>query len=173
MLLKISGCLLVIAATTLTGITRADKIQEQYRQMRVLQRLLYMLESEIRYAHTHLGEIFLRVSRRVKEPYRDWLLYMEKRMGQTDSGTFETIWRQAVTANLSRSGLPAREVDRLSQLGAQLGVMDLELQLRVLSLYQEQLSLNMEEVRQEMRTKIRLCHCLGVMGGLLVAVLLL
>ena len=54
MLLKISGCLLVIAATTLTGITRADKIQEQYRQMRVLQRLLYMLESEIRYANTHL-----------------------------------------------------------------------------------------------------------------------
>ena len=119
MLLKISGCLLVIAATTLTGITRADKIQEQYRQMRVLQRLLYMLESEIRYAHTHLGEIFLRVSRRVKEPYRDWLLSMEKRMGQTDSGTFETIWRQAVTVNLSSSGLPAREVDRLSQLGAQ------------------------------------------------------
>ena len=94
-------------------------------------------------------------------------------MGQTASGTFETIWRQAVTVNLSSSGLPAREVDRLSQLGAQLGVMDLELQLRVLSLYQEQLSLNMEEVRQEMRTKIRLCHCLGVMGGLLVAVLLL
>ena len=105
MLLKISGCLLVIAATTLTGITRADKIQEQYRQMRVLQRLLYMLESEIRYAHTHLGEIFLRVSRRVMEHYRDWLLSMEKRMGQTDSGTFEMIrpGRLTGSASLGRS----------------------------------------------------------------------
>lgn len=36
MLLKISGCLLVIAATTLAGMARAGSIQEQYRQMKYL-----------------------------------------------------------------------------------------------------------------------------------------
>ena len=46
MILKMSGCLFVVAATTLTGMVRADNIQEQYRQMRVLQKLLYMMESE-------------------------------------------------------------------------------------------------------------------------------
>lgn len=173
MILKMSGCLFVVAATTLTGMVRADNIQEQYRQMRILQRLLYMMESEIKYAHIHLGEIFLHISRRVKEPYKDWLLLMERRMGQAESGTFEAIWRQAVEEKLVSSGLPSKEIDRLGQLGAQLGVMDLELQLRVLSLYQEQLSLSIEEAREEMRTKVRLCHCLGVMSGLLVAVLLL
>lgn len=51
--------------------------------------------------------------------------------------------------------------------------MDLNLQLKVLSLYQEQLKLSMEEIQEGMKTKVRLCHCLGVMSGLLVAVLLL
>ncbi len=94
-------------------------------------------------------------------------------MGQLDSGAFETIWGQAVEENLRHSGLPQRELERLTQLGGQLGVMDLNLQLKVLTLYQEQLSLNMEEAREGMQTKVRLCHCLGVMSGLLVAVLLL
>ena len=173
MLLKLSGCLLVIAATTLGGMVYAGSLKEQYRQIRYLQRLMYMIESELRYAHAHLGEIFLHVSRRVQEPYKGWLLAMRRKMGQLDSGAFETIWGQAVEENLRHSGLPQRELERLTQLGGQLGVMDLNLQLKVLTLYQEQLSLNMEEAREGMQTKVRLCHCLGVMSGLLVAVLLL
>lgn len=94
-------------------------------------------------------------------------------MGRMDSGAFDTIWGQAVEKNLRYSGLPPKELERLIQLGGQLGVMDLNLQLKVLSLYQEQLSLSMEETQEGMRTKVRLCHCLGVMSGLLVAVLLL
>ena len=52
-------------------------------------------------------------------------------------------------------------------------MLDLTLQLRVLELYQEQLGLGIEEVREGMKTKVRLCHCLGVMSGLFVSVLLL
>lgn len=173
MLVKLFGCLLVIAATTLAGIVYAGSIQERYRQMKYLQRLIYMIESEIRYAHTYLGEIFLHVSRRVREPYKGWLLTMERKMGQMDSGAFDVIWGQAVEEHLRYSGLPPKELERLIQLGSQLGITDLELQLKVLALYQEQLGLNIEEVREGMRTKVRLCHCLGVMSGLLVAVLLL
>lgn len=173
MLLKISGCLLVIAATTLAGMVRAGSIQEQYRQMKYLQRILYMIESEIRYSHTYLGEIFLNVSRRIEEPYKGWLLSMERKMGQMDSGAFEVIWGQAAEDKLKHCGLPHKELERLIQLGSQLGAMDLNLQLKVLSLYQEQLKLSMEEIQEGMKTKVRLCHCLGVMSGLLVAVLLL
>lgn len=173
MLLKISGCLFVLAATTFAGMARAEGIEDEYRQMRMLQNLLCMIESEIRYAHTHLGEIFLHVSGRTEEPYKGWLLSMEQRMGQAGSGAFAVIWTEAVKEHLSGSGLPEKELERLSVLGGQLGVLDLALQLRVLALYQEQLGLGMEEVREGMKAKVRLCHCLGVMSGLLVAVLLL
>lgn len=90
-----------------------------------------------------------------------------------DSGNFETIWGQAVAERLKDSGLPTKELERLGRLGGQLGVLDLSLQLKVLELYREQLELAMEEVREGMRTKVRLCHCLGVMSGLLLSVLLL
>ena len=56
MIFKVCGCFFVLAATTFAGMARAECIKEQYRQMRMLQRIICMVESEIRYAHTHLGE---------------------------------------------------------------------------------------------------------------------
>lgn len=173
MLLKISGCAFVVIATTLMGVLKAEDIREQYRQMRYLQRIIYMMESEIRYAHAHLGEVFLHISRQVQEPYKSWLLSMKRDMDRTDAGTFEKIWRQAVKGHLEKSGLPEKEVDRLMQLGGQFGTTDIKLQLKVLELYQEQLGLSMEEAWEGIKERVRLCHCLGVMSGMLIVVLLI
>lgn len=173
MLLKLSGSAFVVMATTLMGIFRAEDIKEQYLQMRQLQRIISMLESEIRYGRTHLGEAFLHISRQVQEPYKSWLLSMQKDMGQTDAGTFEEIWTHGVEENLQKSGLSKKELERLIQLGGQFGVMDLKLQLRVLELYQEQLSLNMKDAWESIKMRVRLCHCLGVMSGMLIAILLI
>ena len=55
---KLAGCLLVIGAAALMGVRKGEAVRNQYRQMKYLQRILCMIESEIRYAHAHLGEIF-------------------------------------------------------------------------------------------------------------------
>ncbi len=160
-------------ATTLMGIFRAEDIKAQYRQMRQIQRIVSMLESEIRYGRTHLGEAFLHISSKVQEPYKSWLLAMQRDMGRTDAGMFEEIWMQRVREHLQKSGLSKKELERLLQLGGQFGVMDLKLQLRVLELYQEQLSLDMKDAWEGIKMRVRLCHCLGVMSGMLIAVLLI
>ena len=95
---------MVIAATTLGGMVYAGSLKEQYRQIRYLQRLMYMIESEIRYAHAHLGEIFLHVSRRVQEPYKGWLLAMRRKMGQLDSGAFDGEYRSQYHVPLQLCG---------------------------------------------------------------------
>lgn len=172
MLLKLTGTVFIVMATTLMGIFRAEDIREQYRQMGQIQRFLSLLESEIRYGRTHLGEAFIHIAHQMQEPYRSWLLSMEKDMEKTDAGRFEEIWSRRVEEKLRKSGLSGQELERLTQLGGQFGAMDLELQLRVLDLYQEQLRLHMEEARENIRTRVRLCHCLGVMSGTLIAVLL-
>lgn len=170
---KLAGCLLVIGAAALMGMRKGETIQNQYRQMKYLQRLLCMMESEIRYAHAHLGEVFRDMSGSLKEPYREWLLSVRDAMEEKNGGDFEGIWEKKTVECLKKSGLPEKELCRLSRLGGQLGASDLELQLRILGLYQEQLNLETEEIREEMHVRVRLCHCLGVLGGMLVAVLLI
>lgn len=172
MLFKAMGALLVIISTTFFGVKCADDMKEEYRQMRYLQRMIAMMESEIRYARTHLGEIFFHIAGQAKEPYKAWLLFMRREMSLGGGKAFEEIWSQSIKGYLPEAGLPKRELERLAGLGSQLGTADIVHQLGVLELYQQQLSVSMEELYAELGTKVKLCQCLGVMSGILIAILL-
>ena len=70
------------------------------------------------------------------------------------------------------TGLEQEEKDKLSEIGKRLGNADMEAQIRSLDLYLEELKKSMEEKREGMKTRIRLCHCLGVMSGIFLTILL-
>ncbi|BDF34110.1 stage III sporulation protein AB [Extibacter sp. GGCC_0201] len=172
-MLKIAGGLLLIAGTTLMGMRAASGIQDEYRQMQYLQQIIYMLQSEIRYSRAYLGEAFLHIKEQVREPYAGWLFQMSRSMDKREGGMFSDIWETETEAYLSVSGLPQEERRRLAALGGRLGAADMDMQVKTLELYQEQLAVSMSEKREGMRTKMRLCRCLGVMSGIFLTVLLI
>ena len=151
-MLKLAGSLLIIGTTTLWGMAAAERLREQYEQMRLLQSLLYALRSEILYARSYLEEAFAKIGESAPEPYRGWLLGIQE--------------------FLRESGLEQEEKDKLSEIGKRLGNADMEAQIRSLDLYLEELKKSMEEKREGMKTRIRLCHCLGVMSGIFLTILL-
>ena len=65
------------------------------------------------------------------------------------------------------------ELLKLKELGERLGLADVTMQVKILELYLTRLELSMEEMQGEMKSKVRLCHCLGIMSGILIVILLL
>ncbi len=173
MLMKTIGGILVIAATSLWGHIAAEKVGNGYKELQYLQKLLYLLRGEILYARSYLGEAFLQIGRTAKSPYREWLLSLCRQMEEERGRTFAGMWEESVRASLKDSGLSDRELQRLAAFGNQLGIADAQMQIKTLDLYLEEIKLSMEEMREEMRTKMRLCHCLGVMSGIFITVLLM
>ncbi len=173
MLLKTIGGVLVIAATSVWGHAAAERVKNGYEQLLYLQKLLYLLRSEILYARAYLGEAFWQIGQKARSPYREWLIGLCSQMEKEQSGTFASMWEEGTKAGLKASGLPEGEILRLAAFGNQLGIADVEMQVKTLDLYLEELRISMEEMREEMRTKIRLCHCLGVMSGIFITVLLI
>lgn len=171
-MLKIIGGICIITASGLMGYRCGEKIKEEYRELQYLQQLLYLMQSEIRYARSYLGEVFFHVGGKVKEPYKGWLFGMSRTLSQRTEGLFADIWCQGIEEYLSETCIPKSERLRLSELGQRFTTADIQLQMKTLELYQEQLTLVINEKREEMRTKIRLCHCLGIMGGVFLTVLL-
>ena len=108
-----------------------------------------------------------------REPYKGWILEIYDRLEHKNRGTLADIWEDTVREYLGASGLPDEELDKLINLGGQLGVADIEMQVKTLDLYLEEMSLSMEEMRGGMKAKVRLCHCLGVMSGIFITVLLI
>lgn len=172
-MLKAAGSILIIAATTLWGMRAAERVREQYEQMRLLQSVLYALRGEILYARSYLGEAFAKIGSSSPEPYRKWLTEISRAMDQKSGMPFWKIWEDGIRLHLKDSGLPERDRCRLEELGRHLGNTDLESQLRSMDLYLNELGKSMEEKREGMKTRVRLCHCLGVMSGIFIAILLI
>lgn len=171
-MLKAAGSFLVICATVLIGVRSAEELKEQYRQMEYVRQLFYRIQSEIRYARSPLAEIFASIGKDAKTPYGAWLLELEEQMGKREGGTFAGLWKTSIKAHLCTSALPRTELKRLIELGDRLGLMDAELQVKTLELYLLQLSSAAEKVHEGMSSRVKLYHCLGIMSGMLIVILL-
>lgn len=172
-MIKLTGSFFIIAATTILGANKASELREQYRRLEQLRQIVCRIQSEVRYARSPLGEICKMTAGSAKEPYRTWLLELAANMSVRNGETFAVLWETSVRECLGNSRLPEEELLRLSELGTGLGAADVQMQVRVLELYLMQLSDSMEEAREDMRTKIKLYHCMGVMSGMLIVTLLL
>ncbi len=172
-MLKAAGSILVFGAAVLLGEWKATELREQYAQLEYVRQLFYILQSEIRYARSPLNEIFSYIGNSVREPYKTWLLELGRKLEGRNGGTFADLWKTSIGEHLAASALPENELLRLEELGERLGLADLELQIRAVELYLTQLDASILEIRKDMKIKIRLYHCLGIMGGLLIVILLL
>lgn len=97
---------------------------------------------------------------------------MSERTKSFSGESFGEIWKDSIGKHLRELELPKYELEALKSLGNQLGYADIQVQMKMIDLYQEHLERTIREVYDEARMKVRLYHCLGVMSGLFVAVLL-
>lgn len=170
---KFIGSLLIISATSLWGVRTANGFKEEYRQIQYIQKILWQIKSRIGYTRADLGEVFFRVAREVREPYKSWLMGISKEMERNDGKLIAQIWREQTMEKLRSSGLPESEVQRMAQVGDCMGSVDIELQMKNLELYISELEQSMNEMRPAIQEKVRVYHWLGVTGGVFISVLLL
>lgn len=171
--MKVLGSLMMIGATTLLGCRAAMDMETSYSQLKYIRQLMYMLQSEIRYSQSYLAEAFLHISEQVKDPYAAWLRQLYYRMIHRRSGNFEKLWSDTIREYLNGLKVPATEMKRLEQVGQYLGSADTQMQVKNIELFIEQIDIEMREMREGLGNRKRLCHCLGVMSGIFLAILLI
>ena len=82
------------------------------------------------------------------------------------------ICRECAESALKKSCLTHGEKDAFFSFGEYLGYMDLEMQMRQLSLYENNLEAEILKRKAEVSGKKKLYQGIGILGGLLLAVLL-
>lgn len=172
-MIKAIGAVMVILAGSGWGMLQAAKIEECYRQMRYLRKLFFRIRSEIRYSRRVLPEAFLSVGSEAQEPYKMWLLSLYERLENRQGTSLAGIWEEETRTHLPVIGIPQDMLESLIRLGGELGTIDIEMQVRTLDLYLEQMEQKMEDMRTEQKEKIRLYQCIGVTGGVFLAIILL
>ena len=83
------------------------------------------------------------------------------------------IWEEETRKYLAETGIPQDMMESLIRLSSELGTIDIEMQVKTLDLYLEQMEQKMEDMRTEQKERIRLYQCVGVTGGIFLAIILL
>lgn len=172
-MLKVLGSMCTVGAAALLGAYAAAELESSYQELLYLNRLIGMIKGEIRYTRSVLSHIFLKISREAKHPYDAWLRQMCIRMESRKGGNLGDIWRECAGMYLGESRLPRRERKKLEELGILLGDMDIEMQINHLKSYQDQLNLSAQDMRAEIQVRKKLYRCMGLIGGIFIAVLLI
>lgn len=171
--MKIVGCIIVILSTTLIGLKKAEEWDVKYEEIKYFRQILLRLESEIRCAKVCLSDVFRNVSKNLRDPYDTWFQQMSMRLEQKKEGGFIRIWSDTIDIYLKEVNISEKQKNQIKELGNYLGSLDISMQMKQIQLVNEQLELAMQELRDELEGKKKICRCLGVMSGIFIAILLI
>lgn len=141
--------------------------------MRVLENLLEMLMSEVRFSKSALPECCKLLAERVEEPYGNCLRGIWQKLNERKGASFHRVFCADMEACLGT--LPLKEEDRQGflRIFREQGFRDEKMQLRSLEQGAEQLSAIINGLEREQKEKCRMAVGLGIMSGLLLLVVLI
>ena len=93
---KLIGCILILSATTAGGFLYGVEQQQYLEKLMYIRRILELIQGEIEYSASPLSEIFGKTARRVQEPYRSWMMDLERRVEARSGQLFSEIWEESM-----------------------------------------------------------------------------
>lgn len=166
------GLGMIFFACSAIGVTAAWELKRRIRSLRDLEEAMMLLQGEIRYARATLPEAFQHVGQRAAPSCRPFFESTGKLMEQLKHKSAREAMQSCAEEKLKNQGLKREDLERLYRVGEQLGYLDQEMQIKGIEFYIEQQKAACSDAEKEYKEKERVYHCLGVMGGLFLVILL-
>lgn len=170
-MLKLAGAGLILFSSLIYGLQLRQRLSEHVKQLIGLKELLLMLSGEISYGKTPLGEAFLHMASRGKEPFCSFLKEVAEGM-ETDRELFR-IWKDVLEGKKGGFYFSGEEWELFLHLGETFGYLDGEMQLNHISLCIQQIDTKIVQAQEELAAKQKVYQCLSIMGGLFCVLILI
>ena len=168
---KLLGILLILVSSTGLGMGQSLALSRRLKSLEALLRMTVLIKGEIRFAGVSLADAFEGAAARSPGACGEFLRSVSQQLKEKNGKKFASIFRECAMAHLDGLGLKKEEQRLLFSRGDHLGYLDLEMQMKQLTIYEEELSRLMEELRRELPEKKKVCQSMGILGGILLAIL--
>lgn len=173
MITKIMGAGLVILACSAIGFQMSRRLAERPRQIRQLRSALSFLETEIGYGKRHLSEACFTIAEReqgvISHLFKEW----GQRLSQMDGSSTYECFQEVIEQNWKLTAMGKAEQSVLLSLCQSIGMSDRENQLHHLHLTKTNLEVEEHKARDEQNRYEKMYKSLGVLTGILLAILLI
>lgn len=170
-MLKTAGIFMILTAGAGLGFGRSYELTLREKSLGQILLMIRWLKGEILSNHASLHDAFQSVSRRMPGKYGDFLGKTAEKMEASAGRRFADIYKSCAEETMKGLPLSKQEWEMFLALGGALGYLDLDMQRKQLEFYEEEFLHSMESLRTEMPAQKKVYQSLGVMGGILLAIL--
>jgi len=148
-LVKATGAVLLIGATTAAGFSIASRYSRRTGALRELRSALEVLRTEIAYGARPLPDALARAASFVRQPASSTLSAVARELSSGTARGAAAAWSRALSEGELVSCLKREDVEVLEDVGARLGTSDGEGEMRNLGLALERLRAHEARAREE------------------------
>lgn len=170
-MLRIYGLILIMISGAGLGLAKSRELSARLEAKEMLLRMVILLKGEIRCGNASLFDAMTGAAEKLPGVYRTFLRETAREMEIRRGETFGMIFRKNAEIYFKELGLHKEEQEQLFSLGEHLGYLDLKMQMRQLELYEKELEESIRVLKIELPEKKKVCQSLGILFGILLAVL--
>ncbi len=170
--MKTAGIILILFSGTGLGMCKSMELTSRLKILENLVQLILLLKGEIRCTGATLEDAFLDVAAKMPGEYRLFLEETARRLQKRPGITFDIIFRECAARSLPLQNLSVRERECFLSLGEKLGYLDKKMQVAQLELLEEELVERVKSLKSAMPKEQKTCQSMGILGGMLLAILM-
>ena len=172
-MLRLAGCLIVIAGSCGLAFGIVGERREYLERCRTWRELFLLIENEIGFQKSSLPEICGRAGMHLPGNKGKFLERIGEGLAGESGSTLGEIWRREAEKIFAEEPLKKELEKEVLGLGERLCFEDSDMQRKILQDIEKYLRKHEEEQESLNRERNKLTLCAGVMGGLLLAILLI
>ena len=170
---KIIGMAMVIISTTAYGIILGRDIKARLKEMKELKKIVFLMKGEIGFLHTPLLEALENVSYRCDEPFKGMLISFVEYGKEVDKRPFCEIWEEGMKEGINKTHLSKEEKTLFMKLGKELGLSDIKTQQNAMDSFLNELDMSISMLEKAVPNKVKLYNSMGIMLGLVIAIIMI
>lgn len=175
-MLKLAATLMLILGGAGTGYARSRELTEREKNLEILLQILFFLKGEIRSGNSPLPHAFREIAGKIEGSFSKILLDAAQEMKDSGGTNLTEILEHCIQKNIylqNFAGAQKNEegIEILQTLGRRLGYLDREQQICQIELLEAETEERRRQLREKLPEQKKICQSLGILGGILLAVL--
>ena len=176
-MLKLAATLMLILGGAGTGYARSRELTEREKNLEILLQILFFLKGEIRSGNSPLPHAFREIAGKIEGSFSKILLDAAQEMKDSGGTNLTEILEHCIQKNIylqNFAGVQKNEeegIEILQTLGRRLGYLDREQQICQIELLEAETEERRRQLREKLPEQKKICQSLGILGGILLAVL--
>jgi len=171
-MVKWMGYLLILAACFGLSEQAIGKIRDRRLALKHLLAWLSYFRGKILFENAAMEEALRESAKQAGAELSTFFCAVASELEERNGRTIREIWEEQSEQRKNSFSLGREEVAELKRFGTQLGEMDVKVQERAISRYEEELSAALKRVEEELSRKERLYRSLGVLAGCFIIILI-